>query len=71
MKEYKDLLKKEKAHTYMELESYEDMKKLEEIKREQIRLRRSKRNIPRIKNYVESELVKQYTEQGNPELNRN
>jgi len=51
LKEYKDLLSKEKAQTYMELESYEDMKKLEEIKKEQIRLRRSKRNIPRIKGY--------------------
>ena len=51
LKEYSDLRKKEKMNTYIDLEAYKEMKKLQDIRENHFQLMRSKKKLPKIKNF--------------------
>jgi hypothetical protein len=54
-KEYKSLIFKENINAYIELEAYKELKRLKEIKDNHFYLVRSKKKLPKIKNFKFSE----------------
>lgn len=54
-KEYNKLIHKENINAYIDLDSYKEMKRLQEIKDNHFYLVRSKKRLPKIKNFKFSE----------------
>ena len=54
-KEYKGLIHKEHTQTYIDIDAYKEMKRLKEIKENHFLLVRSKKRLPKIKNFKVSE----------------
>lgn len=55
LKEYKGLIFKENINAYIDLEAYKELKRLKEIKENHFMLVRSKKRLPKIKNFKYSE----------------
>ena len=51
LKEYMQLLKSENVNSYIDIDAYQEMKKLKEIKENHFTLVRSKKRLPKIKNF--------------------
>jgi hypothetical protein len=51
LREYVQLVKREHLNSYIDLDAYEDWKKLKEIKENHFFLVRSKKRLPKIKNF--------------------
>ena len=59
LKEYDALLRKEKINTYLDMDSYKELKRLKEIKENHFFLSRSKRKMPKLKRFKFSDRLKQ------------
>lgn len=55
LKEYKGLIYKENINAYIELDAYKELKRLKEIKENHFLLVRSKKRLPKIKEFKFSE----------------
>ena len=51
LKEYRILVGQEKINSYLEMEQYQELKRLKEIKDAHFTLVRSKKRLPKIKNF--------------------
>ena len=51
LREYMQLLKSEHVNSYIDIDAYQEMKKLKEIKENHFFLVRSKKRLPKIKNF--------------------
>lgn len=51
LREYRLLVGKERLHAYIDVESYQELKRLKEIKDDHFKLVRSKKLMPKIKNF--------------------
>lgn len=58
LKEYDSLIRKEKINVYIDLEAYKEIKKLKEIKENHFFLLRSKRRMPKLKQFKFSDKLK-------------
>ena len=59
LKEYHGLLKKENVNVYVDMDTYREIKRLKEIKENHFYLTRSKRKMPKLKQFKFSERLKQ------------
>lgn len=59
LKEYKALIQREKINSYIDIDSYKEMKRLKEIKDNHFYLVRSKKKMPKIKNFKVSERLEE------------
>lgn len=63
LREYHGLLYNEKVHTYIDLEDYQELKKIKEYKESHFTLKRTKKDLPKLKEFQISEKFKEFKQQ--------
>jgi hypothetical protein len=70
LREYKLLVAQEKINTYIEMETYQEFKRMKEIRDAHFTLERSKKRMPKIKNFKHSAKLEAFRKkkQNTPEI---
>lgn len=63
LREYKLLVAQEKINTYVEMETYQEFKRMKEIRDAHFTLERSKKRMPKIKNFKHSSKLEAFRKQ--------